>query len=179
MSRNRKPTTIAATIALFSDQAPQRIKENTTVLKYVMKFFETGLLAGVGLVRDIEDLPESERDAAAEALRTEFETAVMANFLNAVNNMLGNTNSPQARSGQYRASAGPTLQFVPADSADGTPESTAYEELLAKLVGSRNKPKSDCPPPESQSPQAREIVPGEAREIVPPQGKSGDAKGGV
>lgn len=158
MSRNRKPTTIAATIARFRDQAPQRFKENAAVMKYVMKFFETGLLAGIGLVRDIEDLPESERDAAAEALRTEFETVVVANFLNAV-------------------SAGPTLQFAPADSADGTPESTAYEELLAKLVVSRNKPKSDCPPPES--PQAREIVPGEEREIVPPQGKSGDAKGGV
>ena len=158
MSRNRKPTTIAATIAKFRDAAPQRIKENTVVMEYVMKVFETGLLAGIGLVRDIEDLPESERDAAAETLRTEFETAIMANFLNAVKDMLGNNVSPQARSGQHRASAGPTLQFVPADSADGTPESTACEKLLARLVGSLNKPKSDCPPPES--PQAREIVKG-------------------
>ena len=167
MSRNRHPTTIAATIAKFRDQAPQMVMENAAVMKYLMKFFETGLLAGIGLVRDIEDLPESERDAATEALRVEFETAVMTNFMRARNDMRDSNVSPQARSGQYRASAGPTLQFVPADSADGTPEATAYAELLAKLAGSR------------ESPQAREIVPGEAREIVPPQGKSGDAKGGV
>ena len=165
MSRHRKPTTIAATIARFRDQAPPKIKENAAVMKYVMKFFENGVLAGVALVRDIEGLPESERDAAAEALRAEFANAVLMNLLHAIDDLVDNTESPQARSGQrgassgqHRASAGPTSQLVPADSADGTPESAAYEELIAKLAT-------------SHSPQAREIV--------PPQGKSSDAKGGV
>lgn len=179
MSRSRKPTTIAATIAQFRDQAPPRVKENAAVMKYVMKFFENGVLAGVALVRNIEGLPESERDAAAEALRAEFANAVLMNLLHAINDLGDNAESPQARSGQRGArggqrGAGPTSQLVPADSADGTPESTAYEELLGKLVGSLNKPKSDCPPPQEspqESPQAREIVKGE--------GKSGDAKGGV
>lgn len=158
MSRNRKPTTIAATIARFRDQVPPRIKENAAVMKYLMKFFENGVLSGVALVRDIEGLPESERDAAAEALRVEFEAVILMNLLHAVNDLVNNAGSPQARSGQRGASAGPTSQLVPADSADGTPESAAYEELIAKLAT-------------SHSPQAREIV--------PPQGKSSDAKGGV
>ena len=65
MSRNHKPTTIAATIARFRDQAPPEIRENAAAMKYLMKFFEMGLLAGIALVREIEDLPESERDATA------------------------------------------------------------------------------------------------------------------
>lgn len=97
MSRNRKPTTIAATIAQFRDQAPPKTKENAAVMKYVMKFFETGLLSGVALVRDIEGLPESERDAAAEALRAEFANAVLANLLHAINDLVDNAESPQAR----------------------------------------------------------------------------------
>ena len=159
MSRHHKPTTIAATIARFRDQAPPKIKENAAVMKYVMKFFENGVLAGVALVRDIEGLPESERDAAAEALRAEFANAVLTNLLHAIDDLVDNAESPQARSGQRGASAGPTSQFVPADSADGTPESDAYEELLAKLAASQ------------ESPQAREIVKGE--------GRAGNAKGGA
>lgn len=121
MSHRRKPTTIAATIAQFRDQAPPEIKENAAVMKYVMKFFENGVLSGVALVRNIEGLPESERDAAAEALRAEIANAVLMNLINAIDDLVDN----------------------------------------------------------AESPQAREIVKGEAREIVPPQGKSSDAKGGV
>lgn len=97
MSRHRKPTTIAATIAQFRNGAPPRIKENEAIMKYVMKFSETGLLTGISLVRDIEDLPESERGEATEALRVEFDVAVMTNFLNAVNALVDSAESPQAR----------------------------------------------------------------------------------
>ena len=175
MSRNRKPTTIAATIAHFRDQAPPSFKKNAAIMKYAMQFFETGVLTGIALVRDINELPEPERTAALVDLRTEHDTAVMTNFLNAIRSLGDNAESPQARSGQRGArdgqrGAGPTSQLVPADSADGTPESAAYEELLGKLVGSLNKPKSDCPPQES--PQAREIVKGTKREIVPGAGEA-------
>ena len=155
MSRNRKPTTIAATIARFRDQAPPTIRENAAAMKYLMKFFKTGVLAGVALVRDIEDLPATERDAAAEALRVEFENAILMNLLHAINGLVDNAESPQARSGQRRASSSVSSQFVPADSADGTPESTAYEELLAKLAMSHSP---------QESPQAREIVKGNEQE---------------
>lgn len=175
MSHSRKPTTIAATIALFRDQAPPKVKANDAVLKYVMKFFETGVLSGIALAFDIERLPESEREAAAKALHIEFQSIVLTNLLNTLNAMPDNAKPPQARSGQYRATPS---QFVPADSGDGTPESNAYEDIIAKLAASFNKPKSDCPPPQ-ESPQAREIVPSEAREIVKGEGKSSDAKGGV
>ena len=97
MSRNHKPTTIAATIARFRDQAPPEIRENAAAMKYLMKFFEMGLLAGIALVREIEDLPESERDAAAEALRVEFENAILMNLLHAINGLVDNAESPQAR----------------------------------------------------------------------------------
>ena len=163
MSRNRNPVTIAATIARFRDQAPPRIKENAAVMKYFMKFFETGVLSGVALVRDIEDLPATERDAATEALRAEFENAILMNLLHASNDLVDNAESPQARSGQRRASSSVSSQFVPADSADGTPESTAYEELLAKLATSHSPQKS---------PQAREIVKGTKRDIVPGEGET-------
>lgn len=155
MSRNRKPTTIAATIAQFRDQAPPRLRENAAAMKYLMKFFETGVLSGVTLVRDIEDLPATERDAAAEALRVEFENAILMNLLHAINGLADNAESPQARSGQRRASSSVSSQFVPADSADGTPESAAYEELIAKLATSHSP---------QESPQAREIVKGNEQE---------------
>lgn len=172
MSRNRKPTTIAATIAQFRDQAPPRIRENATAMKYLMKFFENGVLSGVALVRDIENLPATERDAATEALRVEFGNAILMNLLHAINDLVDNAESPQARSGQRRANEGPlhtpfgtdhAKGFVPADSADGTPESTAYEELLAKLAMSHSP---------QESPQAREIVKGTKREIVPGKGEA-------
>ena len=132
-------------------------------MKYLMKFFETGVLSGVALVRDIEDLPATERDAAAVALRVEFENAILMNLLHAINDLVDNAESPQARSGQRRASSSIFSQFVPADSADGTPESTAYEELLAKLATSHSP---------QESPQAREIVKGTKREIVPGKGEA-------
>ncbi len=163
MSRNRKPTTIAATIAQFRDQAPPRIRENAAVMKYLMKFFENGVLSGVALVRDIEGLPATERDAAAEALRVEFGNAILMNLLHAIDDLVDNAESPQARSGQRRASSSVSSQFVPADSADGTPESAAYEELLAKLARSHSP---------QESPQAREIVKGTKREIVPGKGEA-------
>lgn len=163
MSRNRKPTTIAATIAHFRDQAPPGIRENADAMKYITKFFETGVLYGVALVRDIEDLPATERDAAAKALRVEFENAILMNLLHAINNLVDNAESPQARSGQRRASSSVSSQFVPADSADGTPESAAYEELIAKLATSHSP---------QESPQAREIVKGTKREIVPGEGEA-------
>ena len=97
MSHSHKPPTIAATIADFRDSAPSRLKENAAVMKYVMKFFENGVLAGVALVRVIEGLPESERDAAAEALRAEFANVVLMNLLHVINDLVDNAESPQAR----------------------------------------------------------------------------------
>ena len=81
----------------------------------------------------------------------------------ALKEMADNVVSPQARSGQRRASSSVSSQFVPAASADGTPESAAYEELLTKLATSHSP---------QESPQAREIVKGQEREIVPGKGEA-------
>ena len=145
MSRNRKPTTIAATIAQFRDQAPPKIRENAAVMKYLTKFFENGVMSGVALVRGIEDLPATERDAAAEALRVEFGNAILMNLLHAISGLVDTAESPQARSGQRRAGASAgqhsatSMQFVPADSPDGTPESKEYTEMLSKILKNAGK----------------------------------------
>ena len=141
------PPTIAATVAAFRANAPTQWRENETVMKFAMKFFETGVLAGVGLIYDIEMLPKAERDVATENLKVEFDRIVLASILKRLASLFGGEESeakgPRRETahifGVDRGQGDFTATFTPADSPDGTPESKVYENLLAKIAKTENE----------------------------------------
>ena len=137
------PPTIAATVAAFRANAPKEWRENTTDLKFAMEFFETGVTAGVGLIYDIETLPKAERDAAMADLKKEFARIVIARVLQRLTSRFGGEDSEAEGPGREAAHGfgvdRAKVDFTPADSPDGTPESRAYENLLAKIAKTGNE----------------------------------------
>ena len=137
------PPTITATVDAFRANAPKEWRENETIMKFAMEFFETGVTAGVGLIYDIETLPKAERDAATENLKVEFDRIVITRILKRMGILFGGKDSeaegprrePTHVFGVDRGQG----DFVPADSPDGTPESKEYEDMLAKIAKTGNE----------------------------------------